>query len=174
MIQESDIVDLVKTLESDAAEFAELIASFPPETRLEPFDDEFCVVEHACHLRDLERDGFVPRVRSVIEEEDPLLYAFDGSAVAAASDYRSQDAVDAIAAFLEARKRNIDALRAGPESCFLRTGHYAGRAPITLAAVVTGMIGHVYDHLGRLRAMFAKINRPVSPPPETKRTGARS
>lgn len=174
MNQESAIVDPVKTLESDAAEFAELIASFPPQTRLEPLDDEFCVVEHACHLRDLERDGFVPRLRSVLEEEDPLLYDFDGSAVAAASDYRSQDAADAMTAFLEARKRNIDALRDGPGSRFLRTGHYAGRAPITLAAVVTDMIGHDRDHLERLRAMFSKIDRRAPRPPETKPTGTRS
>jgi hypothetical protein len=153
---ETGIADYVNTLESDAAEFAELVTAFPFATRLEPFGDEFCMIEHACHLRDLERDGFAPRVRSVIEEEDPLLHNFDGGAVAAASNYREQDPIDAINAFLEARKRTIDALRAMPQSAFSRTGHYEGRAPITLADVVAGMIGHDDDHLGRLRTMLAK------------------
>jgi len=152
----TDVSEFVTTLEANAAEFAELVVSFPPEARLEPFGDEFCAVEHACHLRDLERDGFTARVRSVIEEEDPVLYNFDGGAAAAASHYRAQDALDAINAFLEARKRNINALSAVPEAGFLRIGHYEGRAPITLAAVVTGMIEHDNDHLGRLRAMLAK------------------
>ena len=56
----SNVVELAGLLESNAAELAELIASFPPDSRLTRYGDEFCVAEHACHLRDLERDGFTP------------------------------------------------------------------------------------------------------------------
>jgi hypothetical protein len=153
MIQR-DVVDLAETLESNAAELAELVASFSPAARLTPFGDEFCVVEHVCHLRDLERDGFTPRIRSVLEEDDPLLYGFDGAAVAAAANYSSENAYDALNAFLEARKHNVDALRVVPESGLQRTGHYEGRDSITLAAVVAGMLDHDRDHRDRLRAML--------------------
>jgi hypothetical protein len=44
-------------------------------------------------------------------------------------------------------------LRAVPAAGFLRIGHYAGRAPITLGAVVAGMLDHDRDHLGRLHTM---------------------
>lgn len=151
----SNVVELPGLLESNAAELAELIASFPPDSRLTRYGDEFCVVEHACHLRDLERDGFTPRIRSVLDEDDPLLPGYDGAAVAAASGYRTENALRALNGFLEARKQNADALRAVPESGFRRTGHYGGREPITLEAVVAGMLEHDRDHRDRLRSMLA-------------------
>jgi hypothetical protein len=151
----SGVLELAETLESNAAALAETIASFSPDARLAPFGDEFCVTEHACHLRDLERDGFMPRIRSVLDEDDPLLFGFDGAGVAAASDYRSENAFTALNAFLEARKHNVDTLRDVPESGFRRTGHYEGNEPITLAGVVEGMLAHDRDHLGRLRTMLS-------------------
>jgi DinB family protein len=151
-----DVVDLAETLESNAAELAELFASFAPASRLTPLGDEFCVVEHVCHLRDLERDGFTPRIRSLLDESDPLLFGFDGAGVAAASNYRSENAYDALNAFLELRKHNVDTVRAVPESDLQRTGHYAGADPITLAAVVAGILDHDRDHRDRLRAMLAR------------------
>ena len=140
----------------NAAALAELVASFPAESLLSPLDDEFCVVEHVCHLRDLERDGFTPRIRSVIDEDDPLLFDFDGAAVAAGSDYRSENALEALNAFLEARRENTTIVRDTAEPGFARVGHYEGRAPITLDAIVTGMLDHDRDHLDRLRAMLAR------------------
>ena len=151
----SDVVDLSAQLESNAAELAEMVASFPAALRLTPFGDEFCVVEHACHLRDLERDGFTPRIRSLLDEDDPQLFGFDGAAVAAAANYRAENAFDAVNAFLEARKHNVDTLRALPEPDFRRTGHYEPDAPVTLAAVVAAMLEHDRDHLDRLGAMLA-------------------
>jgi hypothetical protein len=145
--------DLVARLDANASAFAEVIGSFPPEALLEPFGDEFSATEHACHLRDLERDGFTPRIRSIIEEDDPVLYGFDGTGVAAASDYRSQHAGDAVSAFVEARRRNVERLRGLREGDFLREGHYEGEAPITLGSVLAGMVDHDSDHLDRLRTM---------------------
>lgn len=151
-----DVVDLAETLETNAAELAELVASFAPASRLAPLGDEFCVTEHACHLRDLERDGFTPRIRSVLDETDPLLFEFDGSRVAAAANYRSENAYDALNGFLELRKHNVDTLRAVREPDLQRTGHYAGREPVTLEAVVHGILDHDRDHRDRLRAMLAR------------------
>ena len=153
-----DVEELAEKLESNAAELAELIASFPLASRLESRGDAFSAVEHACHLRDLERDGFTPRIRSVIVEDDPVLFDFDGAGVAAASDYRAENARAALNGFLEARKVNVDALRTLPESGFLRVGHYEGRTPIMLGDVVAGMLDHDHDHLNRLRRMLAQTS----------------
>ena len=86
-----------------------------------------------------------------------MLFGFDGAGVAAASDYRSENAITALNGFLEARKANVDALRALPETGFLRVGHYDGRSPITLGDVVAGMLAHDRDHLDRLQRMLAQI-----------------
>src|SRR5258708_30158306 len=45
-------------------------------------EGEFSLVEHACHLRDLEREGYLVRVRRVLAEDTPALEGFDGAAVA--------------------------------------------------------------------------------------------
>jgi hypothetical protein len=152
----SEAVALPERLETSAAELAELVASFPADSRLTPFGDEFCVVEHVCHLRDLERDGFAPRIRSVLNEGNPLLFGFDGAAVAAAADYRSENPFTALNAFLEARKQNVDLLRSVPEPGYARVGHYEGGGPLTLAAVVAGMLDHDGDHYGRLHTMLVR------------------
>ncbi len=151
-----DVAELAERLESNAAELAELIASFPAQSRSAPLGDEFSAVEHTCHLRDLERDGFTPRIRSVITDDDPVLFGFDGAGVAAAADYRSENTITALNDFLEARKANVDTLRALPEAGFSRVGHYEGSAPITLGDVVAGMLDHDRDHLGRLQTMLAQ------------------
>jgi len=143
-------------LMANAAELAELVASFPAESLLAPLGDEFCVVEHVCHLRDVERRGFTPRIRSIIDQADPLLFGFDGTAVAAASDYRSENTLDALNAFLEARRENTAAVRAVAEPDFARVGHYEGHPPITLDAVLAGVLNHDRDHLDRLRAMLSR------------------
>jgi hypothetical protein len=142
-------------LMANAAELAELVASFPAESLLSPLDDEFCVVEHVCHLRDVERGGFTPRIRSIIDQADPLLFGFDGTTVAATSDYRSANTLDALNAFLEARRENTAAVRAVAEPDFARVGHYEGRPPITLDIVLAGVLDHDRDHLDRLRAMLS-------------------
>jgi hypothetical protein len=152
---ESGVATRADTLTANAAALAELVASFSAESLSSPLGDEFCVVEHVCHLRDLERDGFTPRIRSVLEEDDPLLFDFDGAGVAAASHYRSENVIDALNAFLEARRHNVEVVRATAERDFARTGHYEGPSPITLDAVVAGMFAHDQDHLDRLRAMLA-------------------
>src|SRR4029077_9073022 len=62
---------------------------------VQPAPGEFSLVEHACHLRDVERDAYVVRVQRMRSEGRPALVPFDGGAVAAARDYPSQDALAA-------------------------------------------------------------------------------
>src|SRR5690349_8645951 len=64
----------------------------PAGLAYKPGPEDFSLVEQACHLRDVEREGYLPRVRRVLAEERPALQGFDGAAVAAARDYPSQDA----------------------------------------------------------------------------------
>ena len=154
---ESGVTTRADTLTANAAELAELVASFPAGSLLSSLGDEFCVTEHVCHLRDLERDGFTPRIRSGIDEDDPLLFDFDGAGVAAASNYRSQQPLDALNAFLEARRLNVEVVRNTAEDDFARVGHYQGHPPMTLDTIVTRILAHDQDHLARLRTMLQRL-----------------
>jgi hypothetical protein len=49
----------------------------------------FSPVEQCWHLADLEREGYLVRIRRLLEEEDPWLPDFDGARVALERGYRS-------------------------------------------------------------------------------------
>src|SRR5258708_32685873 len=55
-------------------------------------EGEFSLVEHACHLRDLEREGYLVRVLRVLAEDTPALDGFDGAAVGGGDGYTSTQA----------------------------------------------------------------------------------
>src|SRR5258708_35668060 len=59
---------------------------------IRPREGEFSLVEHACHLRDLEREGYLVRVRRMLAEERPDLAPFDGAAGAASRGSLPPDA----------------------------------------------------------------------------------
>jgi len=36
--------------------------------------EPFCAIEHVCHLRDIERDGYHVRIRRLLTEDNPSLW----------------------------------------------------------------------------------------------------
>lgn len=153
------LFDFAGYMERNAQQVSELVRRFPREAILvRPDGDEFCVIEHVCHLRDLERDGFTPRISAVLNEHDPQLYDFDGAAVARASDYPAENCEDALAAFLEARSRNVAKLRDAPAEAIDRVGHYEPGSPVTLTHILNGVLSHDDDHLQRLQTAYANAH----------------
>ena len=83
--------EAVSRLESMPAFHAPALASVPAaDLARQAVPGEFSLVEHACHLRDLEREGYLVRVRRMLSEREPALAGFDGGAIAAARDYPAQ------------------------------------------------------------------------------------
>ena len=116
-------------------------------TRLKqrPAPGMFSLVEHACHLRDLEREGFLVRVHRLIGETSPRLAPFDGDAVAAARDYPSQDAQEATQEFAAAR-RELTGLLAALTAAEMSRPAFFGDRPVTFGEVVTMMVAHDQEH----------------------------
>ena len=117
-----------------------------------PSDEAFSLVEHACHLRDLEREGYLVRVRRILREHVPRLEDFDGAAIAAARDYRSQDALAAAREFAAARRELLGILSTLEPADFARTATFGAR-DITLAQLV----GMIDAHDGEHRAEIEQI-----------------
>lgn len=82
---------------------AALLDASPEELCLRPGPEAFCLIEHACHLRDLEREGYGIRLRRMLEEKMPALSGFEGDVIARERNYMAQDAHDAAAEFALAR-----------------------------------------------------------------------
>jgi len=118
-----------------------------------PSSEEFSLTEHACHLRDLEREGYLLRVRRVLAEDAPELDGFDGTAVAKARDYPAQDPRAAARDFAAARGELLGLLATLEPGQFQREARFGGRR-ITLADLVTLIDAHDGEHRAEIERLL--------------------
>ena len=116
----------------------------------------FSLVEHACHLRDLEREGYLLRVKRLLAEDRPVLDGFAGDRIARERDYLSQEAGAAARDFAAARAELVRVVRGLGAAELAREGEFAGR-PVTLADVVAMAAGHDAEHRGDIERLLAEL-----------------
>ncbi|HEX6703851.1 MAG TPA: DinB family protein [Albitalea sp.] len=121
--------------------------------RRRPADGSFSLVEHLCHLRDLEREGFAVRIRRIVEEDLPELAEIDGSALAVERDYQAQDLATALRDFRAARAATVALLREHQPRHADRKGIFGGFGVITLAALAEGIAAHDAGHRAEMQAL---------------------
>jgi len=124
--------------------------------RVRPADGAFCLVEHAWHLADLEREGFGERIRRLLAEDDPFLPDFDGARLAAERDYRTRSLEEGIAAFAAARRANLARLRTVAGPGWDRAGRQEAVGTVSLRDIPRLMREHDDSH----RAEIAALERP--------------
>lgn len=115
------------------------------ELVLRPGADEFSLVEHACHLRDLDREGYLVRVRRMLSEQAPALQSFDGAAVALARSYLEQDARVAAQEFAAARHSLTLLLAPLTADDLKREATFAGKR-LCFADIIAMMVDHDRGH----------------------------
>lgn len=157
---------------SHAALFARLLR-FPEEVadcvalcsaeqlRWRPAGGGFSLLEHLCHLRDLEREGFALRIRRILDEDMPELQEIDGSSLAIERDYQSQDPHAAWRDWRAAREGTVALLREALPQQARRTGIYGGFGVVTLAALAEGIAAHDESHRAELQVLFAETRPPT-------------
>ena len=136
--------------------FAEKLAG---RERLRPSGKSaaFSVVEHACHLRDLEEEGYALRLRRMLRETNPALADFEGAAVAAQRGYLDQDPASALQDFEAARRKNVEMLRASTDAALDRTARLDGHGSITLRQLCQLMLDHDAGHTAELRELVKAV-----------------
>jgi ATP phosphoribosyltransferase regulatory subunit HisZ len=130
----------------------------PARLATAPARGGFSLLEHACHLRDLEAEGYAVRVRRLLEEERPELEGFDGARVASERDYRSQDARAALDEFTATRNALSVRVAALAEDDRCREGVFAGK-PVTLEGMVAMMAGHDREHRAEIERLLEELAR---------------
>jgi len=123
---------------------------------LRPSPETFALVEQACHLRDLDREGYLVRVRRILSENQPALEGFDGQAVAAARDYASQDAHGAAQDFAAARRELVAVVGALSPDDLGREATFGGER-ITLAQLVGMIDAHDTEHREEIERILDDI-----------------
>jgi hypothetical protein len=117
----------------------------------------FCLVEHAWHLADLEREGYAERIRLLLAVADPFLPNFDGDRIARERDYKSKALLEGVAAFAAARSANRARLRSVEPGLWTRAGRQEGVGTVTLGDIPRLMLEHDTSHLVEIGALLAGV-----------------
>jgi hypothetical protein len=135
-----------------------VVTAVPAQQRSRrPAAGGFSIIEHACHLRDIEADGYAVRLARIAAEEKPHLPDLDGEALARERDYQAQDALAACDAFTATRAQVIAGLAALSPAQRERLGLLDGKTPFTLDEMVVAMLAHDAAHLKQLAELRAEL-----------------
>lgn len=110
-----------------------------------PAGTGFALVEHACHLRDLDA-VFAQRIEAVRRDTLPVIASVNGTALAEARDYLHQDGQAALTAFAASRGRLREALASLDAAERARCGLRDGVRRMTLEELVREMLDHDRTH----------------------------
>ena len=151
------LLDFLDETPNKLAEFAARLSAV--ELRLKNSEAEFSLLENICHLRDLELQGYTPRIKRMLSEVDPLLVDFDGAKVAAESNYNGEPVEPALQAFATARLENVRILRSSTGEQLKRGGMLEGVGKITLEQLAEKMREHDDGHLEDLRVLRQRLEQ---------------
>lgn len=150
-----ELADIIAFLEETPEAVRRLRDGFEgDELRARADDGSFSFVEHVCHLRDIEREGYGARIEKILSEELPALEDLDGAALARERLYNEQEFEGGLEEFSRSREWNLFVLGGASAEQLERRGLFEGVGEITLARLVSMMYEHDAAHraeLGELR-----------------------
>ena len=114
-------------------------------------------LEHVCHLRDIERDGYRVRIQRMLDESYPPLVSMDGYEIARERRYESAGPEAALAAFRDARAVTVDRLRRLSDADLERAGECAEYGRVKVRALIHYLRSHDQQHLAGIQWLAGKI-----------------
>ncbi|HWT01673.1 MAG TPA: DinB family protein [Pyrinomonadaceae bacterium] len=153
-----DSQDVIEFLQETPAVFRKLAQGLADgDLRWKPSGDQFSFVENACHLRDIELEGYGARIRKLLTEDDPQLPDVDGGRLARERDYNSQEFGAALDDFTRARDENLRAIKNLSAEQLDRKGVLEGVGEITLGKLFLLMREHDESHRQELIELRAHM-----------------
>ncbi|HEX4598859.1 MAG TPA: DinB family protein [Burkholderiaceae bacterium] len=148
---------LVQALERFPAQLASVVESLPkPQWTTRPAGSGFALVEHVCHLRDLD-SVYGARTRAVLTRDLPSLTSVDGAAWAAQRGYLKAALVPALASFRRLRGRLCLRLKATTGAERKRCGLRDGLRRMSLEDLVREMAEHDQTHALELDELLNEL-----------------
>jgi transcriptional regulator with XRE-family HTH domain len=152
-----DFAGMVAGLQAMSAKLKDIAAQIPRSAwRTRASNGGFSLVEHVCHLRDIDGDGYRVRLDRMLTEERPNLHDIDGDALAKESNYQNQDLTDALAAFTTTRWAIVARLAKLTPEERQRSGIMAGKQ-ITIEGLAAAMQAHDSEHLDQLAELQTEL-----------------
>ncbi len=128
-----------------------------PALKRRPIPNEWSLTEILCHLRDTELEINFPRLRMLLELEEPFIPARDSDTWAITRDYQHQDASRALVDFTSARVETVNLLRSLQDE-WQRKARHAIFGPTNLLELVKFMAEHDKLHLRQGLSTIAQLS----------------
>jgi hypothetical protein len=119
--------------------------------------ETFSALEHVCHVRDIERDGYHVRIRRLVEETDPSLVSLDGYEMAREGRYAEASWTEVAEEFRAARATTLAMIRDLGAAELGRTGTFAEYGRLTLRGLLHYLRSHDQQHLACLHWLLGKM-----------------
>jgi uncharacterized damage-inducible protein DinB len=117
-------------------------------------DGSFSLVEHACHLADLEEEAFGVRIERLLGEDRPHLPDFAGDVIARERQYIEQAMTPAFDRYARAREENRRRFRALSDADWSRRGTQEHVGDVTLGSLLEAMLSHDHAHANEIVALL--------------------
>lgn len=128
------------------------------DLRESPEDETWSIVEHICHLRDIEREGYKIRISKMLTEDNPFLNDLDGDKLAEERQYINQNCKAALKDFIETRAINVHAIRELDPHQLSRTAVFENVGPLNLLELLLKMREHDQGHIDELTELRSKFS----------------
>lgn len=119
-----------------------------------PENDEWSLTEIVCHLRDVEQEINLPRLKKITTEENPFIPGIDSDVWAEERNYRVQDGSAALRDFVSTRMETLDLLANLPPDGWQRPAQHAIFGPTDFREIASFLAGHDRLHIRQAHALI--------------------
>jgi hypothetical protein len=150
--------NLVSALEDTPRRITQLVSDLgESKLRERSREKSWSVVEHICHLRDIEKEGYAVRITKLLTEDQPFLEDVNGDKLAVERAYINQDFHGALEAFAKTRAVNIEAIRDLSAGQLSRCGMF-DNSPLSLLGLLNKMREHDQEHINELAQLTTHVH----------------
>jgi HAD superfamily hydrolase (TIGR01549 family) len=135
--------------------FCRGLEGFDWTTRSHP--DEWSLTEVLCHLRDVDQEVNLPRLRKVLAESNPFLPGEDTDRWAEVRQYCFQDGPQSLRQFIAARGELINLLESLTDEDWQRPARHAIFGPTRLQELVNIIAAHDRVHMGQVHELLKQL-----------------
>lgn len=105
------------------------------------------VRQQACHVRDIEIDGYALRFQRLLNEDNPVLESIETYELIESRAYDRTEISAALDAFASARLRLMPLLEGLDDTALARAGSFEGYGPVSVRGLIHYLCSHDQQHL---------------------------
>ena len=133
-----------------------LTSNLSEETwRYRPDENSWSLTEITCHLRDVECEINLPRIKKIIGSQSPFIPGIDSDAWAIERDYQSQNGFAALQTFIETRIETLAILQKISSDDWQRPAQHAIFGPTDLREITSIIAGHDRLHVRQVHSLLS-------------------